>query len=154
MAEQPDGFIIDHELKQGSSPGDPKWLGERLDRLIGLNKGSLAGLFTDRGFESKKNNERLEEAGIFNGLCPRDPKKLCERLEDEVFVAGQKRRAQTEARIGILKNAFLDGTPRAKGFANRQMAVAWAVLTHNLRLLASLPRVNEAAAAQPLALAA
>ena len=79
---------------------------------------------------------------------------LRERLGDEIFVAGQKRRAQTEGRIGILKNVFLEGTPRAKGFVNRQLAVAWAVLTHNLRVLARLPRVNEAGQSPPMAQAA
>lgn len=34
-----------------------------------------------------------------------------------------KRRAQTEGRIGILKNVFLQETPRAKGFENRALQV-------------------------------
>jgi hypothetical protein len=29
-------------------------------------------------------------------------------MKDEVFAAGQKRRAQTEARVAIIKNVFLD----------------------------------------------
>jgi hypothetical protein len=45
--------------------------------------------------------------------------------KDEVFAAALRRRAQTEGRVGILKNVFLDGTPRAKGFKNRQLQVAW-----------------------------
>ncbi len=47
---------------------------------------------------------------------------------------------QTEARISIFKNAIMGHTPRDKGFANRQLAVARAVLTHNLWLLARMRR--------------
>ena len=42
-------------------------------------------LFADRGFESRKNHALLEEKGLFNGLCPRDPARLSERLGDEIF---------------------------------------------------------------------
>ena len=59
--------------------------------------------------------------------------------EDEAFVGAQKRRAQTEWRIGILKNVFLQGVPRAKGFKNRELQVDWAVLAHNLWVAARLP---------------
>ena len=154
VAEQSDGFILDHELLRECSPGDSKWLAQRLDQIAAPSNGKLVGLFTDRGFPSRANERLLEEKGIFNGLCPRDPKVLCERLEDEAFAAGQKRRAQTEARIGILKNVFLEGTPRAKGFVNRQLAVSWGVLTQNLLLLARQPRAAAIAQAPPLAEAA
>ena len=50
----------------------------------------------------------------------------------------QKRRAQTEGRIGILKNDFLGRPLRSKGFEHRELAVAWAVLAHNLWLIAGL----------------
>ena len=82
----------------------------------------------------------LAKADLFNGLCPRDPAALTRRSKtDELFADVQGRRAQTEGRIGILKNAFLDECPRAKGFAHRQLQVAWAVLAHNLWLLARQP---------------
>jgi hypothetical protein len=48
------------------------------------------------------------------------------------FAGLQRRRAQTEARIGILKQAFLGRPMRAKGFEHRELALAWGVLTHNL----------------------
>jgi hypothetical protein len=50
-----------------------------------------------------------------------------------VFGACQKRRAQTEGRVAILKNVFIGERCRAKGFESRQAQVDWAVLTHNLR---------------------
>jgi hypothetical protein len=40
--------------------------------------------------------------------------------------------------IGILKNQFLGWPMRAKGFAHRELALAWGVLTHNLWMLARL----------------
>ena len=62
------------------------------------------------------------------------------------FARLQRRRAQTEARIGILKRQFL-GTPmRAKGFDHRALALAWGVLTHNLWMLARLRKVPKALA--------
>ena len=75
-------------------------------------------------------------------------------MKNEIFATGQTRRAQTEGRVGIIKNGFLDaGKPRAKGFAHRQIAVQWAVLSHNLRVLARMRQHEQAAkdAAQRLA---
>jgi hypothetical protein len=40
------------------------------------------------------------------------------------FAGAIRRRAQTEGRVGILKNVFLGGTPLTKGFENRQLQVA------------------------------
>jgi len=60
----------------------------------------------------------------------------------ERFVKLQKRRSQTEGRIGIFKNNFLGRPLRVKGFNNRRLAVAWAMLTHNLWALARMPEVE------------
>ena len=78
---------------------------------------------TDRGFASQANTRGLRAAGIFDGLCPRHPDQLRERLEDPRFVRLQKRRAQTEARISILQRGFLSRPLRAKGFAHRELAL-------------------------------
>ena len=73
-------------------------------------------------------------------MCPREPKELEKRLGEEKQLGEVlKRRGQTEGRVGILKNNFLEGTPRAKGIANRKMQVAWAVLAHNLWVMARQP---------------
>jgi hypothetical protein len=49
-------------------------------------------------------------------LYPRNPRDVEQRFEsDEVFVVAQRRRAQSEERIGILKNAFLDGFREPRG---------------------------------------
>jgi hypothetical protein len=147
LAEQCDGFIVDHELSRQASPGDAKWFARRIDKLSPEGgPAKLSAVFSDRGFASKPNTAILESQEIFDGLCPRDPKELGKKMKDEVFAAGQKRRAQTEARVAIVKNVFLDaGKPRAKGFAHRQMAVQWAVLTHNLRVLARMRRREQEA---------
>jgi hypothetical protein len=145
IAEQSDGFILDHDLSKEVAPGDAKWLEERLAAIAedGV-PANLSAVFGDRGFASKRNDEMLSRHGVFNGLCPRDPEKLGERLQEEEFEAGQKRRAQIEPRVAILKNVYLSGgCPLAKGFAGRQMAVNWAVLTHNIRLLARMPEVEK-----------
>ena len=56
------------------------------------------------------------------------------------FVRMQRRRSQTEGRISILQRGFLGRPMRAKGFAHRELAVDWGVLTHNLWMLARLKR--------------
>jgi hypothetical protein len=140
LAEQCDGFIVDHELSQAPSPGDSKWLEQRIDKFVPEGDlAKLSGVFSDRGFASKRNTAILEADEIFDGLCPRDPNELRKKMKDEVFAAGKKRRGQTEGRVAIVKNVFLDGgKPRAKGFAHRQRAVQWAVLAHNLRVLVQM----------------
>jgi IS5 family transposase len=140
LAESPVGLIVDHELKSDASEGDAKWLAERMAGLKDVCQDKLIGVVGDRGFESKANRKMLAEAGMFNGLCPRNPHELSERLEnDEDFQEAIARRAQTEGRVGILKNVFLGGTPLAKGFKNRELQVSWAVLAHNLWVIARLP---------------
>ena len=73
-------------------------------------------------------------------MCPKSVKELSERMQDEDFRLNQKRRSQTEARIGILKNEFLGKPLRRKGFDSREHGVAWAVLAHNLWVVARLPQ--------------
>ena len=144
LAETREGFILDHELKRERSAGDAKWL---QDRYAGMKKKSaerLRGVVADRGFESQATRHMLQEEEAFNGICPKNPSELAERMEkDARFRSEMSRRAQTEARVGILKNDFLGGTPLAKGFENRQLQVSWAVLSHNLWVLARLPWAGE-----------
>lgn len=138
VAETSEGFIVDHELRREGSPGDAKWLMERYARIREASGGRLCAVVADRGFDSAASRRLLASQEAFNGICPRDPGELSRRMQtDEVFAAATGRRAQTEGRIGILKNRFLDGgVPKAKGFANRQLQVAWAVLAHNLWVVA------------------
>ncbi len=139
LAEQTDGLIVDHILFYDQAPSDANCLPPSVERIESLTGQPIGGAVTDRGFESKANRAFLEARGAFNGLCPRDPKQLIECQENDRFKAAQKRRAQTEGRIGILKNKFLGKLLRAKGYANRLMAIQWAVLAHNLWVLTRLP---------------
>ena len=144
VAETSSGFILDHELRREASPGDAKWLQERYDIMKEASAGKLCAAVGDRGFDSAGSRKKLAEEEAFNGLCPRDTNEMARRMrEDEAFVGAQKRRAQTEGRIGILKNVFLQGVPRAKGFINRELQVDWAVLAHNLWVAARVPWASE-----------
>jgi hypothetical protein len=102
----------------------------------------------DRGFDSELNRFGLNEEKIFNAICPRSPGQLRERNRSWKFKRMQRRRAQTEGRIGIVKNVFLGGRMRCKGFEHRELTVTWTVLVHNLWVLARLPRVEKAEAAR------
>ena len=141
IAENADGLIIDHMLYREAGPGDPKILRESIARIEALNLGTIHGIGTDKGFASRANSKILSEKDIIDGTCPRDPGAHTERLKtDPIFAAIQQRRAQTEGKIGNLKNDFLGGILRAKGYKNRTAAVNWAILAHNLRKIARLPQ--------------
>jgi hypothetical protein len=136
LGEQSDGLIIDWELFKEEVPADVRLVRpsvERVESGLGL---SLKSLVTDRGFDNKMNLKWLEERGTFAGLCPRDPRALREAMKDQHFAQAQRRRAQTEGRIAIFKNEFLGRPMRAEGFCNRNLQVAWGVLTHDLWVIA------------------
>jgi len=149
IAEQVDGLIVDYKLMRETPPADSVALKDCVARIADLGCGEIFGVVTDRGFASQANSQFLKERGIFDGTCPRNPRELKRRrAQDELFVAYQKRRAQTEARIGILKNVYIGERCRAKGFESREAQVDWAVLAHNLRLIARLSLSQEKARAK------
>jgi hypothetical protein len=140
LGENKQGIIFDYQLWRESAPADSSTLVESLERVVvGLNRkiGAVGG---DRGFACKANSGGLAWAEIFDGLCPRSPAALKERMKEPRFVRMQRRRSQTEGRISILQRGFLGRSMRAKGFAHRESALAWGVLTHNLWILARLKR--------------
>ena len=138
LAETSQGLIVDWQLFKETACADSHQVQECVVRIEKAMDSKVKALCGDRGFDSEKNRQWLEEKEIYNGLCPRSPKELKKRMEEKEFASLQKRRSQTEGRIGILKNKFLGRPMRAKGFGNRQIAVAWCVLTHNLWCLARL----------------
>ena len=96
---------------------------------------------------------------IFRESAPADSQLLFESLsrvwdmanrqmKGKKFAQLQRRRAQTEGRIGILKHGFLGRPMRAKGFAHRELALAWGVLTHNLWMLARMKKTKKVALAK------
>jgi hypothetical protein len=97
---------------------------------------SIANAVGDRGFASAKNSRYLKEEKVGDQLCPRNVIDLKERLQENKFASFQKRRAQTEARIGILKHRFIGATMPAKGFERQKKHMAWSMLAHNLWIIA------------------
>ena len=112
----------------------------------------LKAVAADRGFDNEVNRVGLAQDGIYNAVCPRSPQQLSERSASWKFKALQRRRGQTEGRISIVKNVFLNGRMRSKGFTHRALTVTWTVLVHNLWVLARM--ALRAQAAQPQARAA
>lgn len=148
LGESVQGLIVDWELFADRVPADVTLVQASVKRIEqGLHQ-KLHGLGADRGFDSAANRQWLGQKKIFNGMCPRSPTNLAARMQEPRFAATQKRRAQTEGRIGIFKHNFLGRPLRVKGFAHRALAVAWGVLTHNLWVMARLPEEEVPAAAQ------
>jgi hypothetical protein len=129
------GLVVDWELVCGNPEADTELLKRRLERD---GKGRMKEAVTDRGFDSRGTRQLLEEREVGNGMTPRDPVMLRQRLREERYQELWKRRGQTEGRIGIFKNVYL-GTPLvAKGYDNQARQVAWAALAHNLWLLGGM----------------
>jgi Transposase DDE domain len=144
LAENPQGLILDWELFRESAPADVNLLPRTVGRLQQAYAPGPKALGGDRGFDSEANRLGLKEEKIFNAVCPRSPAQLRERNRSWKFKRMQRRRAQTEGRIAILKNVFLGGRMRCKGFAHRELTVTWTILVHNLWVLVRLPRVAAA----------
>jgi hypothetical protein len=148
LAEQRDGVIVDWQWHRASAPADVRQLAASLERMeTGYGVGVIRALGTDRGFSSAANQALLKAKAIYDGICPKHPARLKERMGEARFVELQRRRSQTEGRIAIFKNGFLGRPLRAKGFEHRELAVSWQVLTHNLWVLARLEQKQELALA-------
>ncbi len=143
VGEQQDGLIVDWKLLRETSRGDGPLLEESLTRIQEAVGQYPVAVGADRGFDRAATRRVLRKHGILNGICPRSVPDLHERMQEEGFADIQRRRAQTEGRIGILKNDFLGPVLRNKGFESREREVAWAVLAHNLWVLARMLRAQE-----------
>jgi len=138
LAENPQGLILDWELFQEKAPADSALLPWSVGRLEQAYGDQLKALAADRGFDNETNRVGLAEEGIYNAVCPRCPAQLRERSRSWKFKRLQRRRAQIEGRVSIVKNVFLQGCLRSKGFAHRALTVTWTVLVHNLWVLARM----------------
>ena len=146
LAENPQGLILDWELFRESAPADAALLPRAVARMQEAYAPGPKALGADRGFDSQLNRFGLNEEKIFNAVCPRSPGQLQQRNRSWKFKRMQRRRAQTEGRIGIVKNVFLGGRMRCKGFEHRDLTVTWTLLVHNLWVLARLPQAQAAQA--------
>lgn len=143
IGEISNGLIIDWKLYKDTACAETKLLPESLERLkCDYNGYKPKNVATDRGCDSAKNSKYLKTKEITNYMCPRSPQELDLKLKDENFKYHQKRRGQTEARIGIFKNNFLGNPLKSKEFGNKKTSVAWSILAHNLWVLARLPKVE------------
>lgn len=142
LVEQADGMIVDWELFR-NVPGDSQVLKPSLQRMEEKYQCRPRTVVADRGLDSAPNRQYLKGEKIENNICPKSVPAMQEKLQQVGFCEDQKRRGQTEARISILKNRFLGSPLRSKGFMSRQLSVGWAVLAHNLWVLARLPRAGE-----------
>lgn len=143
LGETREGIIVDHQFYQ-ENPSDTALVKPAIERLVDAQQLVIGNVWGDRGLASKPNASMLERRGIGNGLCPRNVSELADKLANqEGFREGLKRRAATEGRIGIFKNVFLGRRLLAKGFEHRQLAVGWAVLTHNLWVVARMAEAEK-----------
>ncbi|MCK4514165.1 MAG: transposase, partial [Spirochaetaceae bacterium] len=139
--ENADGLIVDWKLIKEQPPSDSVLVGESIERVTG-NYGKPDSFTADRGFSSKANSEYLHKEGIYDAICPKSVNALGERLQEPRFRELQKRRAGTEARIGILKNVYSGRPLRSKGIDHRGNRIGWCILAHNLWKLASMAVEN------------
>ena len=142
LAEQSDGLVVDFKLYKKSAPGVVKQLDESLDRLA-AKEISIKSLAADRGFDGPTTRNRLAAEKIYNAICPRSREELKKRRKESDFVLLQKRRAQTEGRIAIVRNGFVGNPASGKSFDQRERDLSWAVFAHNLWALARLPESQE-----------
>jgi hypothetical protein len=146
LGEVDDGVIVDWKFIREQAQADCNQVGPSLARMQGVFGDRIRAVVTDRGCDSEENRRSLEFVKVQNGMAPKDPRLLKARLSDPEFAAWQKRRAQTEARIAIFKREFLGRPMRSKGFEHRELMVSWAVLVHDLWMLARRPRASVALA--------
>jgi len=148
LAETRAGLIVDWELME-KAKADTTLVMPSVKRLREELRLDVKRAWGDRGLFSQANEKALAQRGIASGLCPRDSEELQKRLAaDADLRAGLRRRGSgTEARMAIFKHCFTGSPCRTKGLAARKVAVAWAVLAHNLWVLARLKLAQEKKAA-------
>jgi hypothetical protein len=143
LGETHEGIIIDYQLFD-DNPSDTALIKPAIERLVDQQHLAISQVWGDRGLGSKANTELLEKYEISNGLCPRNVSELTANLANkEGYREGLKRRAATEGRIGIFKNVFLGGQLLVKGFEHRKLSIGWAVLTHNLWVVARMAEAEK-----------
>lgn len=137
LAENSDGLIIDWDIPHGGIRADSTTLIPGIDRMIeSYGENTIQSVIADRGFNSKKNTTALKTRTIEDLTLPRNPQELQKAMKNKSFANYHCRRAQTEARIGIFKHCFAGQKIPSKGLSQQQQHIAWAVLTHNLWVLA------------------
>ncbi len=139
IVETDAGLILDCRLEQNKSPGDAVLLRESMGYLLShFEKDAIKLVCGDRGFDAPAVREMLADLSAFNAIAARSVPVFIEQMDDDLFRRAQKRRAQTEGRIGIFKNCFLGSPMVQKGFEHRDIHVGIGLLAHNLWKLARM----------------
>ena len=142
LGEQVDGLIVSWALHK-ENVSDSKTSIPSVRKALEVTANRTRAVHGDRGTSSAANSRELEKMGVADHLGPGAIGAFREKMQEQEFARGQKRRAQTEGRISIFKNRFPGRPLRMKGFENRRQAVSWAVLSHNLCVLARLRMAQE-----------
>jgi IS5 family transposase len=153
VGESRQGVILDWQLFKETSPNDVRLVRPTVERVEQNLAVHVEAVAADRGFDSEGNQQWLTQRRTYNAICPRSVKQLKQRKRSWKFTSLQRRRSQCEGRIGIVKNNFLGQPLRSKGFPSRELTLSWAVLTHNLWVIARLPQRKARARSKPKALA-
>ena len=117
LAEQRDGLIVDWFYFKEQPPGDNLLVPGSIQRITD-SFGPIVSYTADRGFAGKSNSDELAKGNILNGIYPKGEIPEFESKIKELH----KWRAQTEGRIAILKNIFLNNSLCSKGYAHRNVA--------------------------------
>lgn len=143
LAESPQGLILDWEVYRQKAPAEWRQLQDSIDRQSAFDLSAPIGAaVADRGFCAKSGKAQLQAQEIYDAVCPRDPGELKRRLQEPLFAQLQRRRGSTEARVAILKQRCARRL-RCRGFEHRYLAVGWAVLGHNLWVIARMLKKHE-----------
>ena len=143
LAESPQGLILDWEMYRQKAPAEWRQLQDSIERQSAFDLSAPIGAAVgDRGFYAKSGQAELQDRQIYDAICPRDPAELKRRLQEVRFVRLQRRRGSTEARVAILKQRCARRL-RCRSFGHRYQAVAWAILGHNLWVVARILQEQE-----------
>jgi hypothetical protein len=143
FAESPQGLILDWELYREKAPAEWRQLQQSVERQNTFDLSApIAAAVGDRGFSATAGKAELLAGEIYDAICPRDPAELQRRLKEPRFVQLQRRRGSTEGRVAILKQRCARRL-RCRSFEHRYLAVAWAVLGHNLWVVARMLQKHE-----------
>lgn len=138
LVENREGLITHWKL-YNETQSDSELLIETVEKIqvnIGIN---LKLICADRGFSSKEKQAKLagDAPERKDHITLKSVPELKQAMKDTGFRDSQKRRAQTEGRVGIIKNAYMPGRSLSKGLDSRRQELSWIMLAHNLRKLAN-----------------
>jgi IS5 family transposase len=142
LTESAEGLIIDCHLIPDGVANDSTLLMPTIKRIQDTFDTNVAKIVVaDRGFSTAANSAALKALNIGDSTLPRSPEEMKKLLDDPEHRKLHKRRAQTEARIGIFKANFIGDHLPTKGLPAQQRFVAWATLSHHIWVLARLDPV-------------